>query len=148
MPYLNGPILPRGAVVNLRIEVSAPRALVLRNAGQTLPPPVNLRGLIDTGADVTCIDINHVPFLAQQIPAVALVGAPAGGWTIGLQYDASLTVLHPQGGRRANLTLSSIPIVDLALAPFLGYEAVVGRDVLERCLLIYEGQTSRFTLGY
>jgi hypothetical protein len=99
-------------------------------------------------ADVTFLDTGHVPFLAQQIPAMAIVGVPAGGWTVGLQYDISLTVLHPQAGRRSHLVLSTLLVVDKALSPSLGYQALVGRDVLERCLLIYDGQAGQFTLGY
>src|SRR5712692_9881124 len=109
MPYLNSQIQTRGPLVNLKVEVSAPRALALRSAGQPVPPPTQLRGLIDTGADVTLVDTRHLPFLVQQNPVITLVGSPAGGWTIGLQYDVSLTVLHPQGGRQSHRLVSTCP---------------------------------------
>jgi hypothetical protein len=148
MPYLTGAVLAGGPLVHLRIEVSVPRALALRRAGQAVPQAVDLRALLDTGADATCIDTRQVPFLAQETPAFTIVGTPAGGWTVGLQYDVSLTVVHPQSGKRSSLVFPSLPIVDVALAPFLGYEALVGRDVLERCLLVYDGQGKTFTLAY
>jgi hypothetical protein len=147
MPYLKAPIHSRGPLVNLRIEVSSPRAGALRMARQPVPQAINLQGLIDCGADVTFIDTHHLPFLAYQKPAIRLVGDGAGGWTIGLEYDVSLTVLHP-GGRRSNLLLPSIAIVDKMLHAALGYEALVGRDVLDRCLFVYDGQDRTYTLGY
>src|SRR5437763_174006 len=103
MPYLNGPISARGPLVSLRVDVSAPRALALRNAGQAVPGSVELQGLVDTGADCTFIDTRHVPFLVQQLPTMTLVGSPVGSWTAGLQYDISLAVLHPLANRRLNL---------------------------------------------
>jgi hypothetical protein len=148
MPYFHGAIPPRGSLIDLKVELSAPRILALRNAGQAIPPAVNLRGLLDTGADVTFIDTRHLPFVGQLTPAFAPVGTPAGGWSFQVQYDISLTILHPQGGRRSDLSIPALSIVDITLAPFLGYEALVGRDVLERCLLIYQGQGKSFTLAY
>src|SRR5712692_2372765 len=102
MPYLNTPTDAKGPLVNVLIEVSAPRAMALRTAGQVVPQPVPLRGLIDTGADCTFVDTRHIPFLSQQTPAIVLVGDGKGGFTYAAQYDVSLTIVHPSGNRRDN----------------------------------------------
>jgi hypothetical protein len=112
-----------------------------------VPAAVPLRALLDTGADCTFIDTTHLQGLNLQNPIVVLVGDPSGGWTIGLQYEVSLTLVHPAGGR-SSLVIRALPIVDRLLTVNLGYEVVIGRDVLGQCLLNYDGSAARFILAY
>jgi hypothetical protein len=62
-------------------------------------------------------------------------------------YDASLTVVHPSGNVGDNLVLRHLSVLDLQLGP-LGYQALIGRDVLAACRFSYDGPGNRFRLAY
>ncbi len=152
MPFFTSPFDPSvGPVVQLSVAVSGTRAATLRQAGQggAVLQPILLRNLIDSGADVTFIDTRHLPFLAGQVPTAAIVADPSSGAiSFALQYDVSLTILHPSGNRRDHLIRSTLPVVDKTLVAHLGYQALIGRVVLNLCTFFYEGNAQTFTLGY
>jgi len=148
MPIFTSQVQAAGALINIKVEVSAPRVQAMRAAGLAIPQAVSLRALIDSGADSTFVDARHLQHLNLQNPLVVLVADPAGGFTLGLQYEVSLTLLHPVGVNASNLVLRMFAIVDKPLSPGLGFEAIVGRDVLDRCLFCYDGPAQTFTLAY
>ncbi|MBY0527846.1 MAG: hypothetical protein K2R98_30900 [Gemmataceae bacterium] len=59
----------------------------------------------------------------------------------------SLTITHPSGDSQAQLVFRNLPVIQQPLGQ-LGYQALIGRDVLERCLLVYDGPAKRYTLAY
>jgi hypothetical protein len=58
-------------------------------------------------------------------------------------YDVNLVLLHPA----LSLTLSNVAVAEAHLS-IQGIQALIGRDVLKQCLLIYDGQTGIFTLAF
>ena len=58
MPHLTLQVSANGPVVDLLIGVSKPLADVLQKNGKPIPQPIQIRGLIDTGASGTCIDLQ------------------------------------------------------------------------------------------
>ena len=77
-----------------------------------------------------------------------LANVPAlGGLTAGTLYHASFTVLHPSGNTSANLMIRNVSGLEVDLAA-LGYEALIGRDILASCRFLYDGPRKRFRLGY
>jgi hypothetical protein len=58
-----------------------------------------------------------------------------------------MTLVHPSANQRANLVLRSLPVLEQPLNQ-LGYEALLGRDVLEHCLLVYDGPSRLLTIAY
>jgi hypothetical protein len=63
------------------------------------------------------------------------------------EYPVSLTLVHPSRSAKANLVLRNHPVLEQPLGP-LGYQALLGRDVLAKCLLVYDGPSATFTLAY
>ena len=59
------------------------------------------------------------------------------------QYDVSLSLLHPN----LSLTLNTVPVLESNLAA-QGIQALIGRDILARCLFIYDGQFGNFSLAF
>jgi hypothetical protein len=145
MPVLTTQLDPEGPVVTLLIGVSMPRAAALQAANQPVPPPVQVRGLIDTGASGTCVVAAALQSLALVSTGTASMVTPSTGPTPVpcSQYDVSLTILHPN----LNLMLPAMPIIE---CQSLGgtIQALVGRDFLAYCLFVYDGQAQRFSLGY
>jgi hypothetical protein len=146
------PVDAEGAVLSVEIGLAAANVQQLRQAGKPVPPPRTVRALIDTGTDATCVDpqvlapliaaANLQPnrFLFSHMPA-------AGGMSPVSEYDVSLTLLHPSGNPRAHRIFRNHPVLEQSLGP-LPYQALLGRDVLASCLLIYDGPSASFTLAF
>lgn len=59
------------------------------------------------------------------------------------QYDVSLFLFH----QKATMRLGTVAVIESELE-VQGFQVLVGRDVLENCLLVYDGQTGIFTLAF
>jgi hypothetical protein len=70
-----------------------------------------------------------------------------GGLTVNALYDAGLTIVHPSGNPRDNLVVRDLTVLEVSLAA-LGYQVLIGRDVLARCRFLFNGPAGRFTLAY
>jgi hypothetical protein len=148
VPVLRGILQVEGALVDVQLSWSASQARSLRLAQQPVPPPLDARALLDTGAEITCVDTALVQQLGLPLAQVALANMPAvGGLTAGAQYHAGLTVVLPSGDPHQDLGFQTLLILELPLAG-LGYQALLGRDVLDRCDFLYGGRRRRFTLAY
>jgi hypothetical protein len=58
-------------------------------------------------------------------------------------YDIFLGIYHPT----FSLLLGTVPVIHAELAT-MGYHALIGRDVLSRCLLVVDGQSGTFALAF
>lgn len=145
------PIGPAGPLVDVELTLPAAALLALRAAGTPIPPPVPAVALIDTGADVTVLDPALLaPLVAAglRVSRAHLVNAPAaGGLAPALEYRVGLTVAPVAGRPRSGLALRTFPVVERPLGP-LGYQALLGRDVLDLVAFFYDGPGKRLTLGY
>lgn len=144
MPHLNLQISPLGPVIDVAVSVSNPRADALRTAGKPVPNPFQIRALVDTGASCTCIDPNVLSALGLSPTGSSPVHTPStGGVAINIdQYDVGL-ILFTQ---TLSLTIGSLAVIATKLE-IQGIQALIGRDVLKQCLLIYDGQLGVFTLA-
>jgi hypothetical protein len=148
MPILKGLIESDGMLLDLRVALGATQAQKKRSAGQPLPAPIQIRALVDPGADCTCIDPSALAPLTPNATGVTLANVPSvGGLASVIQYDVSLTLIHPSGDARKDLVLRDHPVIELALGP-LGIRALIGRDVLSHCHLFYDGTDNTFSLAY
>jgi hypothetical protein len=107
-----------------------------------------VRALIDCGAESSCADPSLIQALGLPIGGFVAANVPAsGGLIFSTQHDASLVVVHPSGDGRLNLTLGNLLVMELAIG-VLGYEALLGRDVLAGYRFVYDGPGGRFELAY
>ena len=70
MPYLTLQIAPGGPLLDIMVGVSQARSQALQKLNLPIPSPVQVRGLVDTGASCTCIDpgaLNHLGLSATGI---------------------------------------------------------------------------------
>ncbi|MBK8267029.1 MAG: retroviral-like aspartic protease [Planctomycetes bacterium] len=146
MPHLTIQISPGGPIVELAIGVSAPHQQALQKAGQPIPPSVRVRGLVDTGASGTCIDPDVLTKLKLTPRGQVLMHTPSTAGTPQPcdQYDVSIVLMHP----KLSLTIYALPVISSAKLASQGFQVLIGRDVLRRCLFVYDGQTSLFTLAF
>jgi hypothetical protein len=145
MPHVTLQIASGGPLIDILVGVSEAREEALLRVGQVVPTPVRIRGLIDTGASCTCIDPSALQSLGLTPTGSTPMLTPSTGATAhnADQYDVSLVLLHPN----LNLTFPEVAIVESELS-IQGIQALIGRDVLQGCLFIYDGQTGIFTLAF
>jgi predicted aspartyl protease len=145
MPHLTLPLSPSGCLVDLYVGVSEARRNALAAAKLPIPEVIRVHGLIDTGASCTVIDANAIASLQLTPTGSILVHTPSTGANAAAfaQYDVLLSIYHPTH----SLVIGTIPIVTSDLAA-TGIQALIGRDVLAKCLLVYDGVASHFSLAF
>ena len=149
MPTIAGTLSARGAVVRVEVGVSRAGRRQLLAAYRPIPQPVVLSALVDTGADVTCVDaaaVRHLVFPGRQ--AITPVNAPSlGGLSYQMSQEVRLAVLHPSGRPRDTLVVSDLLVAPLTLNA-VGFDLLIGRDVLDLCRFVYDGPGGTFELAY
>ncbi len=134
-----GPILP--------VEIAIPTALskYLASQNQPIPAPITGIALIDTGATRSCAD-NEV--------MIKLGVNPIGRVLLGTARGRSKHLLYPAKFRfpeiRFEVEFSSVVGVDLR-GQGVGKTkiiALIGRDLLSRCIFIYHGTKGSFSLAF
>ncbi len=111
-----------------------------------IPQPIQLRALIDTGADVTSVaDASIAPL--GLLPLGPFAVNTANGMVIVNRYAVSLTLLAPGPSPPVNLARPNQAVLGMANAP-IGFDVVIGMDLLNDCLLINDGPVGRFTLAF
>lgn len=137
-----------GPILNAIVTVSEARASALRAAEQPIPTPVPIRALVDTGASCTCIDPSVLAALDLTPTGQVGLNTASSGQTphSADQYDVGF-VIPTGGGSSVPLFLRTIPVVETELLP-QGFHALLGRDILAQCILIYNGDIGFFTLAF
>lgn len=148
MPSINVPVGPSGPVVDVFVGVSAPRSKALQDAGQPVPGIVNARMLIDTGASSTNICSSVIQRLSLVPTGQAMVLTPSTGTAAVTmdQYDVNLYFPYPQASTPPHV-IRTIPII---CADFTaqGIHGLIGRDILARSNMFYNGDLQLCTLNF
>jgi hypothetical protein len=148
MPLLRGSLQPEGALVDVLLGWSAAGAQQQRVALRPVPPPLQARALLDTGAEITCVDGGLIQQLGLPFGGTVAANLPAhGGLTFAALHHASVTVLHPSGHSRDHLVVLNVTVLEISVS-LLGYQVLLGRDVLARCGFLYHGPRNTFRLAY
>lgn len=130
------------------LNVTKGRADALAEANLPIPTRQRLsNALVDTGASCTCVNPEFINALGLSPTGKTLMFTPSTG-AQGFetdQYDARLTIWA--GDNDAPLEIPIIPIVASELK-VQGIDALIGRDVLEHCILMYNGDTEFFSLAF
>jgi hypothetical protein len=135
-----------GPIIQVQAEIPAALARMLQAASQPIPKPVEGFALVDTGASITSID---APLLAQLgVNPVGTVNVgTAGGRRRQSTYPVRLTF---PGTAFPGFEHPAVLGVDLAgqlALPERPLIALIGRDILRRCVLVYNGTAGMFSLS-
>lgn len=133
----NGPILT--------VEISIPNALatLLTSQNQPIPSPSTGYALIDTGATRTCVDHQVITQLGVN-PVGTITSGTAGGTVNQSLFPAH--VRFPQ--ESIDLDFNACVGVNLTGQTALSQPiiALIGRDILQHLLFIYNGPAGMFTV--
>ncbi len=134
------------------ISVSEARQRTLEEAGTPVPAWQRIRALIDTGATITCIDpVVLIDALSLTPTGNTVIFTPStSNQPVSKDlYDVGLWVPPGREGEREFwLIVRNMAVICTDLLQAMGYHALIGRDVLEKCLFFYDGASQRFTLAY
>lgn len=127
---------------------SQARREALIASSQQVPPAASVRALVDTGASCTCVDPAVLKALSLSARGSASVHTPSTGPAPHMadEYDVSL-IVPGAGIHHVPLTIDAVPVIAADLA-IQGIHAIIGRDVLQDCILIYNGAVGEFTLAF
>lgn len=113
---------------------------VIAGKGEAIPQPVSGFALIDTGASITCIDRGA----AEQAELAVVDSGPITSAT----HEAEVVPIYAGkldiAGLATNLTTHRAYGANLASQ---GLIALIGRDVLKNCVLVYNGLDGSFSLS-
>ena len=148
MPQLTGPLLADGALIEVRIGLDRAEIQKLRFALRPVPQPKHLRALVDSGAEATCLDSTLIQSLGLAWSGPTQANVPAiSGLVFASLYRAGITILHGSGQSAMNFDVGDIAVCELALGS-LGYDALIGRDILDQLRFTYDGPARTFALEW
>ncbi len=147
MSIITGAITRDGALVDVFVGVSARRKALLQKHAMPVPAEVLVRGLLDTGSHVTGFRSDVFPCLGVQPFQVIPIRTPSttpGAPHPAEQFDVTVTLVS--GTDRHELGVHAIAADDFD--PDEDAQAVIGRAVLDRCVLEYFGPHQSFRLSW
>ena len=113
-----------------------------------MPAPIVVDALIDSGSDLSCVDPAAIRPLDLVQSGLLPTNSPGLiGLALSSQYSVSFTILDPTSLGPKSLHLADWTITELDLS-LLGPQALIGRDLLSRCIFNYDGPANTFTLTY
>lgn len=149
MPHFTLPLTREGPIVNVGFHVSAPRAQALREKGVEAPNLVQGRALIDTGASCTSVDPTVLDQLQLTPTGSVQVLTPSTGHNPHITDQYDLAIVIPGASKSdAPLHFPIVPVIASELLQSQGFHALIGRDILWHCVLIYNGKGPYFSLAY
>ena len=129
----------RGPLVQVTVSLADAIASELVKQGKYVPPPVQGLALIDTGAGSTCIDEAAAQKL--QLPVVNVVNMASAS------HASSKANVYPAKFQITGLPMTfNAPMSIGAPLAVQGLIALIGRDLLQHCTLIYNGSLGQISL--
>jgi hypothetical protein len=147
MPVIHGLIDWNGAVVSVRVGVSANRREKLLRVGFPVPNEISLRLQLDTGSHLTGFPTTVFRALEisrfDEIP-ISTPSTKPGEVCVASQCDVSITLTAPGGLTR------TFPSVHAIASDDFGGEVngILGRDVLDVCDFLWFGTNKTFRLEF
>jgi hypothetical protein len=144
MPIVVEQLSADGPIIEIRVHISEPRHQALKRTGKPIPNPVLARGLIDTGATCSCVDSAILRQLQLQPTGTTSIYTPSttNAPHTANQYDVSLWL--PANSHNIKIT---VPVIEADFSA-QGIGMLIGRDVLDDCLLVYNGPSGSVTLAF
>lgn len=124
------------------------RRQALAAASQPIPAMQVIRALIDTGASFTSIDPAALAALnLTPTGTIDMVTPSTGAGTHTADtYDIDFQIGAGPGD--TPLSISNLRVASCDLFLRQGIHALIGRDILENCIFIYNGDARMFSLSF
>jgi hypothetical protein len=145
VPFLSVQLQADGPILPFVITVTEERKSALAQAGQTVPAPVPVAGLISTGAAGTVIDRQLLRRLGLSPTGIVTFRSTQQGMAMEQSntYDVALALGGPGGG----LLFPALAVLEGSFV-LPTYQAIIGRDVLARCRFSLDGPARVVSIGF
>jgi hypothetical protein len=139
VPHFRVDFTPCGPLVDVQVGISSALRAKLQQSGTAVPPHVSARLLLDTGASNTCLDAGIVAKLGLQPTGAQLCATPSHAAVSLPTYFVEL-VLSP---------LVTVEAVVLgARVSSQGIDGLLGRDLLDNAVVVYDGVQKHCTISF
>jgi hypothetical protein len=136
-----------GPLLTAFVGPSSPRQQALTAAGQQIPQATSGVFLVDTGASQTAVDKTLIVPLGLTPTGAGMFHTPSTGATPVPfpQYDVMLFIPGSKVGQA--WIIEAMPVMECDLSA-QGIQGLIGRDVLDRAIVVYNGPVNHFTVAY
>ena len=147
MPSITLANTAAGPLLSVVLLPSAPRQAALKAAGVAVPPFTTGIFLVDSGASNTVVDAALISPLGLTATGATMCHTPSTGKQAlpFNQYD--VMVIIPGPANEPAWIIEALPIMECDLS-VQGIQGLIGRDLLDRAILIYNGAAKTFSLAY
>lgn len=148
MPHFTLTLDAAGPVVNAGVSVSEGRRSALLAQNMAVPTMRVIRALVDTGASFTSIEPEVLKALNLTPTGTIDIVTPSTGKEVHTTETYDVDFLIGAGADDIPLSIQNLRIAASELYLKQGIHALIGRDVLKRCILIYNGSMSNFSVCF
>jgi len=138
---VKGALSDLGAVIRVEFGLSEARRSFFLLKGRPTPPRILTDALIDTGAQVSCVDIDLLTHLGVRPHGFVAIQPVTGHQFVG-QFPVSLRLTGKAGAIEDFVDLQ---VVGVKLTGHK-FRAIIGRDVLSHYRMLYNGGSNTFEL--
>ena len=128
-----------GPIIEVQLAVGLINEEILKKNDQSIPTPVLISAMIDTGATGTVVQEDIIQQLGLNPTGVTLINTPSS--TNVECYEYLVRLLFPNNVV-VETTIIGVPLKGQHI------QCLIGRDVLRHGVLIYVGYTDTFTLSF
>ena len=147
MPSITRKVVAGGLLVDVLVAVNEARRGNLKRFGMSVPMPVPLTAMIDTGSSISGFDSAIFPGLGliapndfQEVITCSAVDEPHKAPA----HYADVMLIGAPG----DTVFSDLRVLGFEFGDSEGYKGLIGRDILDQCHLVYDGRAGRFTLTF
>lgn len=144
MSKLTLPLTNGEAIIDAWVGVETALADALQREGKPVPEPIAIKGCLDTGAEGELIDYALVERLGLKCAGYTRIYSTGDGFKIAGLYGISVKIKMLKG---RNLLFDPVRAVAvIGVKKQLGFDALIGRDILTQLDFHFIGPEGKFTL--
>ena len=133
-----------GMYVDVLVSCGSDRMAEMVAKGQPIPRPLWVRGMIDTGTNVSAVSLAIINQLA--IPTGKDVRSEGiGGEFASHYYEVSFTIADKSAPGRPTYSPPDVSVIHIEA---VGVDVLIGLDLLVACRLVVDGPARLFTLEF
>jgi hypothetical protein len=148
MPHFTLMIDGPGPVVNAAVFLTQGRRDAVTASGGELPTIQVVRALVDTGASITSIDPQVFETLGLTPTGLLDMVTPSTGAGVHTTDTYDVDFLIGAANGETPLQITNLRVCASQLFLNQGINALIGRDILSKCLMVYNGTINSFTMSF